>query len=55
MMEIVGEWPYEVCVQYDRTLTLDANSTYYYRFACEDCSGKDPESGRYTLLTGDCD
>ena len=56
MMAIVGDPPYPVCVKYDKTLTLDANSTYYYYFACEDCSGRDPNgSSRYTLHTGDCD
>ena len=55
MMQIVGPPPYPICVTYDRALTLDANSTYYYYFKCEDCSGRDPNSDRWTLLTGDCD
>jgi len=55
MMAILGDPPYTVCVTYDKTLTLDANSTYYY-FACATtgCTGRVPASGRITLMTGNC-
>ncbi|MBN1593681.1 MAG: hypothetical protein JW941_10610 [Candidatus Coatesbacteria bacterium] len=48
--------PLPVCVLYQKALTLQANSTYYYHFECRDCSGRDPDagSGDHTLFTGQC-
>ncbi|MBN2209072.1 MAG: hypothetical protein JW759_07230 [Candidatus Coatesbacteria bacterium] len=57
MMQIYSDPPYTFCVTYQKTLLLAANSTYYYWFTCttDGCTGRDPNQGAYTLLTGDCD
>jgi len=55
LMTITGESPYPVCVEFHKTIPLDANSTYYYYFICLGCGGRDPDEETYTLLTGDCD
>jgi len=56
MMQIVGDPPYNICVPYDKELTLDADSTYHFYFSCVDCLSRDPNgTDRYTLPTGDCE
>jgi len=53
-MATMSLYPYPVCVTYGKELNLDANSTYVYYFACNDC---DPASldGPDDFNTGDCD
>ena len=51
----VHEYPTPLCTLYVTTLELDPNTTYYYYFACADCSGREPDIGVDDFNTGNCD
>jgi len=52
----VHDNPDPLCTLHTIALELDENSTYYYYFACDDCTGRDPDAGSlpHSLMTGDC-
>ena len=51
LMTLTSLYPYPVCMQYYKKLTLDENTYYYYYFGCPECDETCCGGG---FNTGDC-